>query len=211
MAAAIFVLVDRCKPTEERKWEVLNALTGVLGNGYTYQAVHDRILDSCRQNIPFDFNKFSQKVVGNLLTFGERYYHRELTLRNTLSPIIEDVDAGTRANSKENVFWVEPRASYTLDDLQAYFNSKQMTDTAAYSPKRVRGILTHFIERYRLEPTLFMIDLAADVYQQTRKKFDLGTFDDYHSAALECIEMARNNCAYSGGAKYVYRPRVLFN
>lgn len=212
LAAAIFVLVDRRKPSREREQEVYAALTGALRNGYTYRDIHDKILNASRQNIPLDFSQFSRKVVGNLMdgTGATRYYHPELTIHNTLNPVIEDIDAGTHATSKKNVFWIEPRASYTMDDLQNYFYSKQMVDTVSYPPGRVRGILSHFVERYYLEPTLFMIDCAAAVYQETKKKFDLKTFDDYRSAALERIETAKNHCVYSGGANYVNRPRVLF-
>lgn len=213
LAAAIFVLVDRCKPSREREQEVYSALTGALCNGHTYRAIHDSILNASRQNIPLDFSQFSRRVVGNLLDGSghTRYYHPELTIRNTLSPVIEDVNAGTRVDSKENVFWVEPRASYTMDDLYNYFKLKVKVDEIDYSEKRVRSILSYSVKDKTLEVTLFMIDVVANICSGfDKRKFDIGLFGDCRPAALEMIETVKNNCVYSGGAGYVCRPRVLF-
>lgn len=213
LAAAIFVLVDRCKPSRERESEVYAALTGALSNGYTYQAIHDKILEANYQNTSLDFSQFSRRVVGNLLDGSgkTRYYHPELTIHNTLSPVIVDINAGTHVNSKENVFWVEPRASYTLDDLYKYFKLKVKVDEVDFKEGRVRGILTHMVQDKTLEVTLFMIDAVASALKEdTKRGFDIRFFEECRPKALEMIECVKENCSYSGGAGYVYRPRVLF-
>lgn len=126
-----------------------------------------------------------------------------------LQPVKHDVDAGT-ITSGQSEYWIEPKASYTLDDLTAYFYSKNIVDQQEYFPKRVKGMLNNYVARYGIDVTLFMIEHAARVIDGHGTTFTMSTFDTYRSIAMHYLEEIRNNCVYSGGDEYVPRKRMLF-
>ena len=137
------------------------------------------------------------------------YYHKELKLMNSLPVINHDIDKGTMTSEKVE-YYLEPVASYTIDDLLKYFYSKNMADIQEYNPKRMAGMFKHMIDKYGLDKLLFMIEGAARMYESEHKVFTLVEFDSYSSTASQYLEEIKNNCKYSGGGTYVFRKRVLF-
>lgn len=213
MATAIFFYLDGQTPNSQHYREVLNALAGALSNGYTYETIQSAIVSARDNHTPLDFRQFSRKVVGNLLDGYRRYYHPQLTVKNQLPTRIHNVDAGTYADSDDGDedFFVEPRASYTLEDAVEYFYSKNLTKSPEYPEKRVRGILKSLIEKYDIEHVLFMIDNAAAVSPEFKKPFSMPYLDSFYNSAQQNIESAVQNCATTNGGKYVCRKRMLFN
>lgn len=138
------------------------------------------------------------------------YYHKQLKLMNQLPVINHDIDSGTMTSNKVE-YYLEPVASYTLDDLLKYFYSKGMADPVEYNYKRMHGMFKHMIDKYGLDKVLFMIEGAARMYESEQKVFTLQDFDSYSSTASGYLEEIKNNCKYSGGDQYVHRRRVLFN
>lgn len=185
-------------------------MLNVFNNGYDYATIRKQILISFHSHTDFPFNKYSKKVEQNLLTPGIMYYHKELKLMNALPVINQDIDKGTMTSSKIEYF-LEPVASYTMDDLLRYFYSKEMTEIQEYNPKRMAGIFRHMIGKYGIDKLLFMIEASARMYNSEKRMFSLSDFDSYSSTASQYLEEIKNNCVYSGGNKYVPRKRVLFS
>lgn len=181
-----------------------------LNNGYTYEELRGAMLDHIHKRNPFPAYKFAtpKQQEGNLLKQGVMYYHKQLKLMSELPVINHDIDSGTMTSSKVD-FYLEPVASYTMNDLLTYFYSKNMSDVQEYNPKRMAGMFKHMIEKYGLDKLLFMIEGAARMYESENKVFSLSDFDSYSSTASQYLEEIKNNCKYSGGDKYVYRKRVL--
>jgi len=204
------VLIEKCSPTEQRKKEIIAQLCMFLDNGYTYEEIRNAMLDDLHKKKPFPAYKFAKpcKQEGNLLKQGVMYYHKQLKLMNSLPVIHHDIDSGTMTSEKIE-YYLEPVASYTMNDLLTYFYSKDMADVQEYNPKRMAGMFRHMIEKYGLDKLLFMIEGAARMYEAEHKVFTLTDFDSYSSTASQYLEEIKNNCVYSGGNKYVYRTRVL--
>lgn len=210
LAAMYIVLIEKEPLTPYNQKALISSLSQILDNGYTYQDVHREILKSFHSNTLFPFHRFKKPCGENLLKQGTMYYHKELKLMNSLPVINHDIDRGTMTSEKVE-YYLEPVASYTMDDLLQYFYSKGMADTQEYNPKRMAGIFKHMIEKYNLDKLLFMIEGAARMYESEHKIFSLSDFDSYNSTASQYLEEIKNNCKYSGGDKYVTRKRVLFN
>lgn len=212
MAAIYIVLIEKEQPDKQRTNDIINQLCMFLNNGYTYEEIRKAILDSFHSHNPFPHYKYTKpcKQDGNLLKQGVMYYHKQLKLMNQLPVINHDIDSGTMTSNKVE-YYLEPVASYTLDDLLKYFYSKGMADPVEYNYKRMHGMFKHMIDKYGLDKVLFMIEGAARMYESEQKVFTLQDFDSYSSTASGYLEEIKNNCKYSGGDQYVHRRRVLFN
>lgn len=188
---------------------VVRKFACILNNGYTFKVIHKDILTAFNNHKDLDFAKYNKPCKFNLVKQGVMYYHKELKIINTLPVIVHDVDAGTLTSAPVD-FYVEPVASYTIEDLLKYFYSKNMADTAEFNPKRMSGLFLHMIDKYGLDKLLFMIEAASRMYDAERKTFTLADFDSYNSTASHYLEEIRNSCAFSGENRYVPKRRVLF-
>lgn len=211
LAAMYIVLIEKAEPNMERKNYVVSRFCTYLDNGYTYEQLHKAILEAFHSKQLFPNYRYEKpnKQDGNLLKQGVMYYHKQLKLMNSLPVINHDIDKGTMTSDKVE-YYLEPVASYTIDDLLQYFYSKGMADIQEFNPKRMAGMFRHMIDKYGLDKLLFMIEGAARMYESEHKVFSLTDFDSYSSTASQYLEEIKNNCKYSGGDKYVYRKRVLF-
>lgn len=194
----------------EDKNVILKQMAAILNNGYTYQIVLNDILIAFKNRSNLNFNKYSNPCDLNLIKQGVMYYHKELKIMSPLPVVVHDIDAGT-LTSEPTEFYVEPVASYTIDDLLKYFYSKNMADTTEYNSKRMQGMFKYMIQKYGIDKLLFMIEHAARMFDAEKQQFSLTTFDSFSSTASRYLEEIKNNCKYSGSDKYVPRKRVLFS
>ena len=192
------------------KVSIVKKFAEVLNNGYTFAIVSKDIMTAFRNHRDLDFTKYRKPCSLNLVKQGIMYYHKELKIINPLPVVVHDVDAGTLTSAPIE-FFVEPVASYTIEDLLKYFYSRTMADTAEFNPKRMSGLFTHMIDKYGLDKLLFMIEAAARMYDAEHKVFTLTDFDSYSSTASHYLEEIRNSCTFSGEDKYVPKRRVLFD
>ena len=211
LATIYIVLIEKAEPTKERSNYIVSQFCSYLDNGHTYEYLRKAILQAFHNKQPFPHYKYEKpNKDGNLLKQGTMYYHKQLKLMNTLPVINHDIDKGTMTSEKVE-YYLEPVASYTIDDLLQYFYSKNMADVQEFNPKRMAGMFRHMIDKYGLDKLLFMIEGAARMYESEHKVFTLTDFDSYSSTASQYLEEIKNNCKYSGGDHYVFRKRVLFN
>ena len=209
MAATFIVLIEKQQISKDKQAILLNELAFALGNGYTYQDIMGDIINAFHSNLRLSFAKYNKVIQKNLLKKGVTYYHKELRLISELPVSTHDVDSGT-ITSSEVEYYLEPVASYTMDELLKYFYSKGMTDEKEFSPKRMAGVIKYNIDKYGLDKVLFMIEAAARLYESDKKIFSINDFEGHNYTATGYLEQIINNCKYSGGDTYVLRKRVLF-
>ena len=207
------VLIEKHPIDNDKQKALLNSLANALNNGYTYETIQQDIFKAFYTKTMLPFPKYNRQCNEdsiNLLQQGMMYYHKELKLMNTLPVVNHDIDKGTMTSSKAE-YYLEPVASYTINDLLKYFYSKGMADEQEYNYKRMYGMFRHKIEQYGLDKVLFMIEAAARMFNSEHKIFSLSDFDSYSSVASSYLEEIKNNCKYSGGDRYVPRKRMLFS
>ena len=208
------VLIEKHPIDNDKQKALLNSLANALNNGYTYETIQQDIFKAFYTKTMLPFSKYNRQCnedSRNLLQQGVMYYHKELKLMNTLPAVNYDIDKGTMTSSKVE-YYLEPVASYTINDLLKYFYSKGMADEQEYNYKRMYGMFRHKIEQYGLDKVLFMIEAAARMFNSEHKIFSLSDFDSYSPVASNYLEEIKNNCKYSGGDHYyVPRKRMLFS
>ena len=207
------VLIEKHPIDNDKQKALFNSLANALNNGYTYETIQQDIFKAFYTKTMLPFSKYNRQCNEdnrNLLQRGVMYYHKELKLMNTLPVVNHDIDKGTMTSSKAE-YYLEPVASYTINDLLKYFYSKGMADEQEYNYKRMYGMFRHKIEQYGLDKVLFMIEAAARMFNSEHKIFSLSDFDSYSSVASSYLEEIKNNCKYSGGDHYVPRKRMLFS
>ena len=209
MAIYIKLIIKHDISIEDKK-SICQKFSEILNNGYTFGILYKDIMTSFEYHRDLDFSKYKKPLDFNLVKQGVMYYHKELKIINTLPAVIHDIDAGT-LTSTPTEFFVEPVASYTIEDLLKYFYSKNMADIAEFNPKRMSGLFKHMIDKYGLDKLLFMIEAAARMYDAEHKIFTLSDFDSYNSTASHYLEEIKNSCTFSGEMTYVPRKRMLFN
>lgn len=211
-ATYIMLLEDRESLTSSRQKDIMKMFCTFLDNGHTYEILQKEILKSFHNHVPFPIAKFSKIYNGdgcNLVKQGTIYYHKELKIMNSLPMIHHDVDSGTITNSQAE-YYVEPVASYTLDDLLQYFYSKNIADTVEFNYKRMYGMFRHKLGVYGLDKLLFMIEAATRACEANNRPFTLDNFDSHNQMASQYLEEIKNNCKFAGGENlYVKRKRML--
>lgn len=209
--ATMYIMLTKNKNSNNQEANmIISKFCNILDKGYTYNELRLDIINTVRKRIIFSFDKYNKpkKENCNLLKQGIMYYHKELKLMNSLPIVKHDINNGTITNNKIE-YYLEPVASYTIEDLLKYFYSKNMTDVKEYNYKRMSGILNHIVNKYGVDKTLFMIEHSARLYETEHKMFSLSSFESYNSIASQYLEEIKNNCKYSGGDKYVLKRRVL--
>jgi hypothetical protein len=184
-----------------------------LDNGYTYQDIKTEILTSFYKNRVFRWGIFNnpKKDVNNknILKNGTRYYHRELKLVSKPPTVERNIDLGTMV-SRTPEYFLEPTASYTVQDFVRYFYNTMPIDSQAWHMNKMIGMLKYKIEQYGIDKLLFMTDIAAQDHKANGTVFNLGNWDDYSFIADQRIIEIKS--AFSEDQPY-YTPkqRKLFN
>ena len=179
----------------------------ILDNGYTFLDIKNEMIIAKKNNADIRWKIFSKpKPHGsnvNLLKSNIRYYHKELLIRNSPTVVDHDIDNGTLVSHNED-FFVEPSASYTMDEFIKYFYLKIHPDTIQYNPKRMTGFFTSMLNSFSIDVLLFMIEAISRNEERCGKAFTVNNIMDYYTIAQQYINDIKQNCAQFGG-NYVYR------
>jgi hypothetical protein len=186
-----------------------------LDRGYLYKEIKMEIMNTFyNKNHMFRWNLFNNPRMnkeneGNLLKSGTRYYHKELKIVSKPPTVSRDIDKGIIA-SRVPEYFLEPTASYTVQDFVHYFYCNMPIDLQAWPMKKVTGMIKYKINQYGVDKLLFMIDAMASYCKENGAKFDLGSLDDFaFNAEQQMVEIKSNfgeNIPY-----YTLKRRVLFN
>lgn len=188
------------------------AFCSYLDNGWDWRTLHQEIIKAYNTHQPFPHYKYSKKYNGdnpNLIKQGKFYYNRRLKIISMLNPVLQDIDKGT-VTRKENQYWCEQVASFTLNDLMNTFYERLGAEMqeAKYPRKRLAGLLRFLLNELGIDEILFMLEAAVRNCQDGTP-FDFKGFRDYYPTAQQYLEEIKNNCKYSGGDHYVKRQREL--
>lgn len=189
----------------------LNLVANILNKGYTYEDVIDAILFAFYNHQQFPLQRFQRNSNKNLLKHGKdvRYFYKELNVMAEMPPV--DVDYSTCTITRTPyVFWLEPRASYTMEDMLTYFDAYVLYDKSQYPPNRLRKIFEQYINKIGIDLTMLMIEHAIRMSKAEGVEFTYRKFDEYQPIARQYLGTVRTNLSYDkDGLKYELRKRVL--
>ena len=207
LAHAFRYISYRKDMTEEQYSKLISSLNMLLDNGCTSSDISREILNSFYEDRPFRWKTMSTVNSGNLLKSNTRYYHRKLLIMNGPSIVDHDVNMGTFVSQQED-FFVEPRASYTMQELLGFFYEKTECNIEIYNTKRMAGFLRKIIENFGIDVTLFFIDAISRVESKHGDNFNIEGITDYIPTGQSFLTDVKQNCVDSGGNGYVIRKRI---
>ena len=208
---------------KEDKIAATKALARLLGIGFTAEEISRRLkmniqranaMDAPDHKAEIDavFAGKKPETVYNLLKPGTLYFHNELRLTPAAPVSTVNYDTGEITKQIEPYF-LEMRASYTVNDLYDYFVTKtRLYDKMCLYKKKFIGGLEWLITRYDLDMLLYMIDIAEDdVACNDRRPLTspIGV-EEYASTAKAALEHKLTDSRMNGGDRVVPRKRLLF-
>lgn len=147
----------------------------------------------------------------NLLIPNKMYYHNELRITSKPPVIDYDYDTGEYIRKVDDYF-LEMRASYTLEELTAYFKRNvHLYIPEIMNDSRLKGALKWLTQNYDIEMVLFMIDIAENqiAFNDAQPLKNPSNLHEYFMNAKAGYECKMNQCRLAGGAKIVPRKRGL--
>ena len=198
------------------KKQVLIDIANLLSTGWTYDDMykHIREFKKSSPNEIMDLKSYfstKNKTKVNILKPLKFYYHNELRILPP-PPLIEvDYNKGefTRTLSE---YFLEMKASYTVEDLYEYFLHKEhLYDKGTLNANRIIGSLSWLIKKFPIDQILFMIDVANDIICTTDKKCLTTPMDiqDYFKEAHDAINRKATESKATGDDKVIPKKRVL--
>lgn len=145
----------------------------------------------------------------NLLKSNERYYHKELKLVNNPPVIERNINLGTIVSRVEE-YYLEPVASYTLQDLTRYFYNNMPFNIQEWPINKLVGMLKYKVNQYGIDKLLFMIDFASQDNKANDTNFNLGSWDEYINIVNKHLEEMKYTIS-DKQEYYVPKKRYLFN
>ena len=198
------------------KKNLINEIIEVLNNGATDKDIYKKISKVKKTDTNYDRYFRDIKPNGNLLKHAKiirgakqetMFYHNELRLMPSAPMVKFDLDSGEMVKEDQEYF-LEMRASYTVDDICDYIGRKEFLKKAVDNRPRAIGGLKLLIKKYSVDKLLFIIDAANDAYSAKfmylRSVLDIA---DYEYEGLSNYKRKITECAISDTDKVVYKRR----
>lgn len=202
--------------TSAIKKNIINCIMEVLNNGATSEDIIIKIKKHKNNNQEHSKYFKSIKPNGNLLKhsfIGDKeekvYYHNELRVIPSAPLVHFDIDSGDMKKQHQEYF-LEMRASYTLDNLLEYVKKKESLVKCISNYNRTKGCFKYLLEKYDIDFLLFIIDTANEIYNSNLRSFrNVLDITEYEDEARENYERRITECAISETNKIVYKKREL--
>lgn len=206
------------KVTQNLKRVLLQDTVALLNSGWTSQD----IINAIAEQDTFDVDDNGEYKISNILsnlTNNKKnllnpyrvYFHNEIRMAPKPVTIDFDYDSGEVKRANEEYF-LEMRASYTIEDLMKYYLSKPnlVSNRTAFT-SRVRGGLEWLVNSYDLELVLYMIDASNDhiSFCNLNSLKNVMDIQDYYTEAKEIYQRRYNESKVNGDDKIVPRKRQL--
>lgn len=147
---------------EPDKTEVLNSIKKWLDAGWTAEELV-KIMKSFKgkpyTHLVYHMTKNKPKSI-NLLKTETFYWHPQLRITPGAPVRHVDYDTGQITKVEEEHF-LEMRASYTLEDMLAYYE-KSHGETASGKRNKYLGGLKYLLTNHSIDTVLFMIDASTN-------------------------------------------------
>lgn len=202
----------------ERKRNVISNIARLLGSGWTANEIMVNLKKYFDQNLKHKMNlteyfNMAKRNEYNLLEPNRFYYHNQLRI-TTNPPMIDfDINTGKTVRIIEDYF-LEMKASYTIDELTGYFITKPgLYEHDVMQRSRIKGSLNWLLKSidYNIDLVLFMIDTANDIIvtNNYRKLHMPADIRNYYKEAKELLISKITESKASGGDVVVPKKRML--
>jgi hypothetical protein len=194
----------------QTKVKIINKIIEVLQNGSTYNSINNKI-QTCPINSE-DVERYleSTRISGssNLINFNTFYYHNELRVVPAAPEVYFDLNSGEFIREPFEYF-LEMKASYTIDDLINYLQTKPSMSLLFNNKSRLVGGLNSLLSKYNIDKLLFAIDHADMVYDRRFLK-NIFEIEEYMKEAEDSYNMKMTESVVNGTNKIVPKKRELF-
>lgn len=207
-----FININYNKDDIIPKKEIINTIMGVVNNGTNYQDINYKI-----QNCPCndkDYERFFKTINSssspNLIAVNRFYYHNEL--RVFPEPPTRELNINTGEIEKtEFEYFLEMKASYTMNDLVNYIYSKDSFSLLKNNENRLKGGLKSLLCKYDIEVILFTIDTVDVLYAPNQRKIkNIFEIEDYIYEGNVNLNMKTTEAVYNNTNTIVPKKRILF-
>jgi hypothetical protein len=184
-------------PLADNKRKVLTRINQLLHEGWTDTDLLNKWASGEEPNY------------GNLLKPDEFYWHNQLRLMPGATKVTLDIDSG-EITRKQEPWFLEMKASFTLDEVVAYYLSQFGLCTPQINLNKYRGTFRYLLTRYDVDLLLFMIDSCVN----QRRDSDDGpplepiTLNEYERSAQSSMNRKITESRQVGGDWVVPRRRV---
>lgn len=193
------------------KIEIIKEIRGILLNGCTYQDVNNKIQNcSCSNQSYKEYFRSIKASSVNLIDPQMFYYHSELRVfpeppKRTLNPNTGIIE------KEEFEYFLEIKASYTIDDLINYLSTKSAFTNIINNRNKLIGSIKFLLNKYNIDFLLFLIDALVVIFDnQKRKAKSIFEIEDFIEEAKINYNMKVNESAINGTDKVTPRKRKLF-
>lgn len=215
----VFAFLERFyeeTPSDSEKHKVASEIRALLIDGWTAEAITNE-LRMFRGSFPgvrpdlaemFAYLRLTQV---NLLHPDRFYFHNQLRIMPGPPKRALDLNAGIIVKEEE-VYFLEMRASYTVDDLTDYYIRQSNATVPANDRKRMLGAFKYLLRTHDVELVLFMIDAGVNaVYSEDLGREQLSPLKlaDYQGVAEAQFAEKRTENIRAGDDCVVPRRRVL--
>jgi hypothetical protein len=204
------------EPSTEEKREILERFEDLFAFGWTIEGI-SKVIKRFMQEHPGvrpDIAKLFSKAYSpekNLISPDAFYYHNQLRITPGAPKRELDINTG-EIKKVEEEYYLEMKASYTIDNLVDYYVTQLRLHIDAYERKKLVGAFKYLLKSHDVESLLFMIDVASNtVYSEDRDRNGFTPFKltDYRTFANQQRDAKRTENILSGDDKIVPRKRIL--
>lgn len=152
------------EPSNIEKKEIFYAVKKALKKGWTIDIIYKKLNQAykSKEGLP-DLNLlFAGQKRENLLDPDEKYYHNLLRIVPPNPTVNWDPVTG-EVKSEEQEYFMEYKASLTIDELCEYYRTKEQLNIATFSDKHLRGCFDWLVKSFSVDVVLFMIDATVDL------------------------------------------------
>jgi hypothetical protein len=217
----VYDYIDTFYPNEkmnkEQKKTIHREVKKLLQNGWCSSELYMGFKDASKKKAKPTLNatqlfRGKRRKKENLIEPGTFYYHNDLRLTSAPPKREIDYDSGEIKVINEEYF-LEMKASYTVDDLIKYYSRQTGVKLPAYEQKRYIGTFNWLVGVYGVEMVLFMIDITVNMYMADDQPMPYSPLDiqKYKREAKQIRDQKITENVHSGGNKIVRKKRLRSN
>jgi hypothetical protein len=204
------------KATKEFRRTVKNDIKELLANGWCADEII-KVIQQKHRSKPDVNNMYpsfwfatKRPKKRNLLTPGKFYYHNDLRLTSPPPKRELDYDTGEIKIVSNVPYFLEMKASYTIDDLIRYYAKQFRIKITKEDWSRYQGSFNWLLKNYKLETILFMIDATVNHCEAEDLPVPSTPLEirNYYREALEAKNAKKTEAVLSGGNKIVRKKRM---
>lgn len=204
-----YIKINNLTLDKQEKREIINTIMEVLDNGANSNDINKHITKL--KNNSLEHKKYFKciETSGNLLNSKRFYYHNELRVVQEQPIKFFDINTGIITSKKQDYF-LEMKASYTIDDLFDYISKKEYLFKSMYDKAKAMGALKFLLKKYDIDFLLFLVDTANCFFNANMQYLkNILDITNYEEEALKNYQMKTTENYISGTNHIVFKKRML--